>query len=115
MSSASNEPVSVISFFLEPFPSTMPSREVAARFRKFATAPNLQGQGIGSRLLAFASADVSRIWPEVRKLWCDARVSSMEWYIRRRMYPIEGEARFFKGDVEYLRMGLNLDDTLSAS
>ena len=109
-SESAGEPVSVISFFYEVFPGPLGPNAAppAARFRKFSTAPSQQGKGIGSRLLAFGAAEVTKVWPDVRKLWCDGRESSKEWYIKRRMYVIESEPRFFKGDIPYRKMGMDL-------
>jgi GNAT superfamily N-acetyltransferase len=71
-----------------------------ARFRKFATRPDCQRQGIGSQLLC-------RVFEEARRLgatriWCDARQDSAAFYARFGLRP-EGEI-FHKGPVAYVRM-----------
>ncbi|KAG8894966.1 hypothetical protein FRC01_012648 [Tulasnella sp. 417] len=101
-------PVSVISFFQEPLPGAQDTNgpQLAARFRKFATASECQGQGIGSELLSFATNQVKAMWG-VKWVWCDARVSAMDWYVKRGMHELggDGNARFFKEHIPYLRMG----------
>ncbi|HEX8329591.1 MAG TPA: GNAT family N-acetyltransferase [Hymenobacter sp.] len=85
------ELVAVISLFVE-------GRK--ARFRKFATRPDCQRQGIGTVLLG-------RVFDEARQLaaqriWCDARQDSAGFYARFGMQP-EGEI-FYKGPIPYVRM-----------
>ncbi|PJJ54789.1 GNAT family N-acetyltransferase [Hymenobacter chitinivorans] len=75
-----------------------------ARFRKFATAPEWQKQGIGSRLL-------ERVMQEARQLgagqlWCDARQDAAAFYQRFGMVG-EGPV-FYKGDIPYQRMRVGL-------
>ncbi|WP_046246406.1 GNAT family N-acetyltransferase [Hymenobacter terrenus] len=86
-----DELVAVISLFVE---------GQAARFRKFATRPDCQRQGIGSVLLR-------RVFREARargahQIWCDARQDSAGFYARFGMQP-EGEP-FYKGPIPYVRM-----------
>lgn len=100
-------PVAVISLFLEPIPlppyqDAAPPR--AARFRKFACQRDYQGQGIGSTLLRYAF-DAARGMGCV-VIWCDARLETAAWYERRGMSRF-GET-FFKGEVEYVRMKVDL-------
>ncbi|GAB3935866.1 GNAT family N-acetyltransferase [Larkinella terrae] len=87
--------VAVISLFME--------MEVA-RFRKFATRPDCQRQGVGTQLL-------HRVIDEARQagaqlLWCDARLSAADFYRRFGMEP-EG-AVFFKGEILYSKYVLKL-------
>jgi len=104
---ADPELVSVISFFPEALPSHPPGR--AARFRKFATAESHQGHGIGSKLFAYACEDVKRTWKDVQFIWCDARVASMNWYLKRGMREVgDGQERFYKGPIPYLKMEMNV-------
>ncbi|UOG74138.1 GNAT family N-acetyltransferase [Hymenobacter tibetensis] len=89
------ELVSVVSLFVE---------DSEARFRKFATHPTYQRQGIGSVLL-------KRVLTEARRhgathIWCDARQDSADFYARFGLLP-QG-AEFFKGPIAYLRMGCEL-------
>lgn len=88
----------------------------AVRFRKFACLPMYRGQGIGTLLLKESLRLTNNGLPEDRRAsvaWCDARVETKEWYERRGMrelLDVSGgtPARFYKGDVEYLRMVLNI-------
>jgi len=108
-------PAAIISLFKEsiPFdgptssqdPDTAKATPQAARFRKFACDPVHQGQGIGTTLLKHvfkvASAELGR-----DVVWCDARLSTAEWYERRGMEKFG--AHFWKGDVEYVRMKIQV-------
>jgi len=87
--------VAVISLFME---------EDDARFRKFATDPAHQRQGIGSALLRHITAEAQR--QGRRRLWCDARQDSAAFYVRFGFQP-EG-AEFFKGPIPYVRMAREL-------
>lgn len=106
-----NDPVSVISLFQEPLPGEQdtPNPRRAARFRKFATSRECQGQGIGSELLSFATNQIKAMWG-VQWVWCDARVSAMDWYVKRGMHELggDGSARFFKEHIPYLKMGMEV-------
>ncbi|UYZ63008.1 GNAT family N-acetyltransferase [Hymenobacter weizhouensis] len=87
--------VSVISLFID---------GNVARFRKFATRPDCQGQGIGSQLfrhvLAFAREK------GVRRIWCDARAVNEAFY---RAFGLEPEGnRFYRGTIPYIRMAREL-------
>ncbi|KAI6091539.1 GCN5-like N-acetyltransferase [Hypoxylon rubiginosum] len=86
------ELVSIISLFVDD------SGE--ARFRKFATAPEWQGRGIGSALLKYTIEAAVKL--RATRIWCDARESALGFY---RRFGMSGEgAVFFKGEVPYLRM-----------
>ncbi|UXI03034.1 GNAT family N-acetyltransferase [Photobacterium sp. TY1-4] len=78
-----------------------------ARLRKFATEPDHQGQGIGSAMIAHILADLAE--RNVNHFWCDARESALGFYQRFGMQP-EGE-RFYKGDIPYLKMTVDLGKT----
>ena len=71
-----------------------------ARFRKFATRPDCQRQGIGSVLLRHVLDEARR--RGARRIWCDARQDSASFYARFGMQP-EGEL-FYKGPIPYVRM-----------
>ncbi|WBA40466.1 GNAT family N-acetyltransferase [Hymenobacter canadensis] len=75
-----------------------------ARFRKFAMLPAYQRQGIGSALLHYVVAEARRLG--ARRLWCDARQDSAAFYTRFYLQP-EGTV-FYKGDMPYVRMGMEL-------
>ncbi|TGE27044.1 GNAT family N-acetyltransferase [Hymenobacter metallicola] len=87
--------VSVISLFVD---------DEQARFRKFATDPKFQRQGIGSVLLQRVIDEARRLG--ARSLWCDARQDATAFYQRFDMRA-EG-AVFYKGDIPYQRMRLAL-------
>ena len=75
-----------------------------ARFRKFATRPDCQGQGIGSQLfrhvLSFAREK------GVQRIWCDARAVNEAFY---RAFGLEPEGnRFYRGTIPYVRMAREL-------
>ncbi|MCC2548432.1 GNAT family N-acetyltransferase [Hymenobacter sp. BT175] len=70
------------------------------RFRKFATRPDCQRQGIGTQLMERVLAEARRLG--ARALWCDARQEACAFYHRFGMQP-EG-AVFYKGAVPYQRM-----------
>ena len=85
------EVVAVISLF-------MSGKE--ARFRKFATRPDCQGQGYGTALLHHVFNEARRLG--AGHIWCDARQDSASFYARFGMQP-EGEV-FYKGPIPYVRM-----------
>jgi GNAT superfamily N-acetyltransferase len=88
----------------------------AIRFRKFACLPIYRGQGIGTLLLKESLRLVNDELPGDQRAniaWCDARVETKKWYERRGMRELLSAgggtpARFYKGEVEYLRMVLNI-------
>ncbi|KAI1102069.1 GCN5-like N-acetyltransferase [Jackrogersella minutella] len=89
----SGELVSIISLFID-------EKSGEARFRKFATAPDWQGRGVGSALLAHTIEAAAT--KGATSIWCDARQSALGFY---RRFGMSGEGEvFFKGNVPYLRM-----------
>ena len=105
-----DKPVAVISVFFEPIPpvgdTTTGNHGTSARFRKFACHPEFRRQGIGTSLLRYAASYCSSKGAAV--LWCDARLSSSQWYEKRGLIPF-GDT-FFKDTVEYTRMKMVLMD-----
>lgn len=103
--------IAVISLFREPIPTSEsppcgPSKSL--RFRKFACLRSHQSRGIGTQLfrhvLNFARKD-----PHLglgTLVWCDARWSTREWYLKRGMNVL-GQ-RFSKGDIEYIVMAIQV-------
>ena len=89
------ELVAVISLFVT---------QATARFRKFATRPDRQGQGIGSALLRHVFEEARRLG--ATRIWCDARRDSAGFYARFGLHP-EGEI-FYKDTVAYMRMAAAL-------
>ena len=90
-----DELVAVISLFVE---------NSEARFRKFATRPDCQGQGLGSALLRHVFDEARQRGAD--RIWCDARQDSAGFYQRFGMEP-EG-AVFYKGPIPYVRMARTL-------
>jgi ribosomal protein S18 acetylase RimI-like enzyme len=52
----------------------------SARLRKFATATEFQGRGIGTKMLKHILSDLES--KGVSHFWCDARESAMGFYER---------------------------------
>ena len=77
--------------------------EGGARLRKFATLPEYQGRGMGSRVLQHILCVVKD--KGVTYFYCDARESAIDFYERFGLCT-EGE-RFYKSDVPYFRMSMN--------
>jgi GNAT superfamily N-acetyltransferase len=75
-----------------------------ARFRKFATRPDCQGQGVGTSLLRHVFNEARRLG--ATQIWCDARQDSAGFYARFDMKP-KGET-FYKGPIAYVRMACGL-------
>ncbi|KAI0056395.1 GCN5-related N-acetyltransferase [Artomyces pyxidatus] len=102
------ESVAVISLFKEDIPdsqSAVKGSGTTFRFRKFACEHAHQGQGIGSRLLAY-TIQVARDELGARVVWCDARTATVKWYEKRGLVPFGN--KFWKGPVEYIRMLIEL-------
>ncbi|AYA38545.1 GNAT family N-acetyltransferase [Hymenobacter oligotrophus] len=83
--------VSVVSLFVQ---------GPEARFRKFATHPDWQRQGMGSALLRHLMAEAARLGAS--ELWCDARQEATGFY-QKFGFVTEGST-FSKGTVAYVRM-----------
>ena len=77
----------------------------SARLRKFATLPEVQGQGIGTQLLNHILSTINN--EDIDQFWCDARESAIEFYKRFGMTP-EGN-RFYKAEVPYYKMSIKLN------
>ena len=82
-----------------------------ARLRKFATLPAYQGQGIGQMMLTRLLAELSQ--QAVTQFWCDARETAIGFYQRFDM-QVQGE-RFYKSDVAYRKMTLELEPKEAAN
>lgn len=91
------ELVAVISLFI------ISHRE--ARFRKFATHPAWQSQGIGTALLHHLIAAARA--QGAHSLWCDARQNTLPFYQRFGLKPA-GDI-FYKGLIPYQRLRMLLD------
>lgn len=88
---AESKLVSVISLFI---------KGDDAQFRKFATLESHQGNGYGTDLLSYLFKEVETM--NVKRLWCNARTSTLPFYERFGMKLTEHT--FLKGDVEYVIM-----------
>lgn len=86
-----NQLISVASIFLN---------NDSARLRKFATLPDFQGQGYGTKLIEFILEDLSRL--KSKTFWCDARESAINFYKKFDMHQ-NGDV-FYKSDVRYIVM-----------
>lgn len=71
----------------------------SAQLRKFATDPNFQGQGVGSRLVQHVIADLKH--HGVQRLWCDARESALGFY-QQLGFQVVGQ-RFYKHELPYFK------------
>ena len=76
----------------------------SARLRKFATSPEYQKKGIGSKMIIHILSELRA--KNIEQLWCDARESAMGFYERFGMKP--DCDRFYKGDVPYFRMSVQI-------
>lgn len=85
-----NDLLAVISLFVE---------NDTARFRKFATRPDQQRLGIGTRLMHHVEAEARQ--QQATQLWCDARLDAASFYRRFGMEPTGEE--FFKGNIPYVK------------
>ncbi|WP_428656873.1 GNAT family N-acetyltransferase [Runella sp.] len=87
-----DQQVSVISLFV--------NEQGIARFRKFATHPDFQRQGLGSALLQTVFERAIAL--KAIAIWCDARLDAKPFYEHFGMQQ-EGDL-FFKGDIPYMKM-----------
>ncbi|WP_420151197.1 GNAT family N-acetyltransferase [Spirosoma sp.] len=94
------ELVAVISLFID----DKEASPVEARFRKFAARPDLQRQGIGTKLLNHVIAEARRLG--ATSLWCDARLDAAAFYRRFGMEAVS--EIFYKGPIPYARFSRTL-------
>lgn len=71
--------VGVLSIFLEPMPGRLGD---AWQLRGMAVAPELQGCGVGGRLLEHALTRQALTRPDISLVWCNARLSALDFYKR---------------------------------
>ena len=74
------------------------------RFRKFATLPEFQNQGLGKKMILFVT-DYARE-NNFKRVWCDARTDALSFYERSGFRKFS-EA-FKKEDIEYYRIEMML-------
>ncbi|MEZ0609235.1 GNAT family N-acetyltransferase [Fibrella sp. WM1] len=89
------ELVAVISLFID---------GPEARFRKFATRPDCQRQGVGTLLLNHVIAQARALGAQT--LWCDARLDTADFYRRFGMQAVSDT--FYKGPIAYARYSVDL-------
>ena len=77
--------------------------EDSARLRKFATLPDYQGRGIGSKVLAKAIEQLKQ--QNINRFWCDARTTATAFYQKFGL-SVEGR-EFVKSGVSYFRMSVS--------
>ena len=75
-----------------------------ARFRKFATQPDYQRQGIGTLLMHHIMTKAKEMG--ARALWCDARLDAADFYRRFEMEAVSDV--FYKGPIPYARFSRTL-------
>ena len=76
----------------------------SARLRKFATDPDYQGMGIGSKVIEHVITQL--IQDDIHEFWCDARETATNFYTKLGMQR-SGE-RFYKSEVAYYKMSMDL-------
>jgi len=85
------ELISVISLFID---------NQEAQFRKFATLPAYQGQGLGTQLLAYSLNYLAAL--NLNNIWCNARLEKTEFYER---FGLELTKRWFhRAGIDYVVM-----------
>ncbi len=75
-----------------------------AQFRKFATRPDCQGQGLGTALLRHVLAEAAHLG--ARRIWCSARLATLPFYERFGLRP-DGPV-FEKEGIPYVRLQKDL-------
>lgn len=75
-----------------------------AQFRKFATAKDMQGRGLGSLLLQHIYQFCQQ--KNIHTLWCNARTSAMGFYLRHHFRTV-GQV-FYKNNLAFIRMEINI-------
>ncbi|MDU1905692.1 MAG: GNAT family N-acetyltransferase [Dysgonomonas sp.] len=83
------EPVSVFSIFLE-------NGEI--QFRKFATLPEYQGKGYGTKLMEWLVDYVKDL--KFPRVWCNSRADKVDFY--KKFGFVETKERFEKNGYEYV-------------
>ncbi|MFC1503443.1 GNAT family N-acetyltransferase [Pseudomonadota bacterium] len=77
-----------------------------ARLRKFATLPEYQGKGIGTKIISHIVRELEETG--IAFFWCDARKSALGFY-RRFGLELQG-AEFEKSGIPYYKMEVQLTD-----
>ncbi|MCH7408509.1 GNAT family N-acetyltransferase [Belliella sp. DSM 111904] len=71
-----------------------------AQFRKFATLPNYQGRGYGSKLLVYMIGFAQK--QNLSRIWCNARASKVDFYSNFGLSTTN--KTFEKSGLEYVVM-----------
>lgn len=77
-----------------------------ARLRKFATAKEYQGRGMGSKVLQYLIQRYRQ--KDYQQFWFDAREEAIPFY-QKFGFAIHG-ARFYKSDIAYFKMAKSLSN-----
>ncbi|MBR9729477.1 GNAT family N-acetyltransferase [Shewanella intestini] len=77
--------------------------ENEARLRKFATLPEYQGQGMGTKAIVHIINDLKR--NNINYFWCDARTSAYSFY-KKLGFNVDG-GEFYKSGVSYFKMSIS--------
>lgn len=75
-----------------------------ARLRKFATLPNFQGRGVGTKIISYLLQELKEAG--IESFWCDARKSALGFY--RRFGMEKQGAEFMKSGIPYYKMQVQL-------
>ena len=108
-----DNPISVVSLFITP-PTTTTTRKKMedddasdvydeAQFRKFCTDTSYQGNGYGTLLLKYMFDTIQTEYPNVNRVWCNARKDKTKFY-NKRFGMVETDETFVRGDIEYVIM-----------
>lgn len=81
--------------------------EEEVQLRGMAVAEEVRGQGVGSRLLAASLVRVSLKWPELKRVWCNARERAVSLY-EREGFVVVSEPFEVEGIGVHLRMERSL-------
>lgn len=71
-----------------------------AQFRKFATDPEVQGSGYGTKLLQHMLIVAQQ--NKVNTIWCNARADKASFY--KKFGIAETDQKFSKGGIDYVMM-----------
>ena len=74
-----------------------------AQFRKFCTDTIHQGNGYGTMLLQYMFDSIQTEYPNVNRVWCNARKDKTKFY-NMRFNMIETDETFVRGGIEYVIM-----------
>ncbi|RDV37131.1 GNAT family N-acetyltransferase [Bradymonadaceae bacterium TMQ3] len=102
------EVVGVLSLFQNPMPGNTPP---AWQLRGMAVAPEVQGQGVGGRLLEHALTRQALADPTITWVWCNARQRAVPFY-ERHGFAIVSPLFDIEGVGPHVRMARTLPTLL---